>query len=159
MSKPTPDAHGVPTHPSYGWVQGSHAGQGRTHASQTSNSQSRGHPTDSGQAPLSSFHATSTPGSHQALCLWLPTFELRLELMRSPELGTTSVALLSSGESVRRTVWQVSERAWEAGVRPEQIVSQAVSLCPSLTLLEPDPAHPRYVQTVWGAGYRFRSGE
>ncbi len=21
--------------------------------------------------------------------------------------------------------------------------------------LEPDPAHPRYVQTVWGAGYRF----
>ncbi len=42
---------------------------------------------------------------------------------------------------MRRTIWQVSERAWEAGVRPEQIVSQAVSLCPSLTLLEPDPAH------------------
>jgi DNA-binding response OmpR family regulator len=21
--------------------------------------------------------------------------------------------------------------------------------------LETDPAHPRYVQTVWGAGYRF----
>jgi len=75
------------------------------------------------------------------LCLWLPTFELRLELVRSPELDTTSVALLAPGESVRRTIWQVSERAWEAGVRPEQIVSQAVSLCPSLTLLEPDPAH------------------
>jgi nucleotidyltransferase/DNA polymerase involved in DNA repair len=51
------------------------------------------------------------------------------------------VALLSPGESVRRTVWQVSERAHDAGVRPGQLVSQAVSLCPTLTLLEPDPAH------------------
>jgi nucleotidyltransferase/DNA polymerase involved in DNA repair len=42
---------------------------------------------------------------------------------------------------MRRTVWQVSERAHEAGVRPGQLVSQAVSLCPSLTLLEPDPSH------------------
>ena len=75
------------------------------------------------------------------LCLWLPTFELRLELVRSPELDRTSVALLSSDEGVRRTVWQVSERAFEAGVRPGQLVSQAVSLCPALTLLEPDPAH------------------
>ncbi|MBT8396685.1 MAG: DNA polymerase Y family protein, partial [Gemmatimonadetes bacterium] len=37
--------------------------------------------------------------------------------------------------------WQVSERGAEAGVRPGQLVSQAISLCPSLTLLEPDPAH------------------
>lgn len=76
-----------------------------------------------------------------ALCLWLPTFELRLELVRSPGLDRTSVALLSPDDGVRRTVWQVSERAHEAGVRPGQLVSQAVSLCPSLTLLEPDPAH------------------
>jgi nucleotidyltransferase/DNA polymerase involved in DNA repair len=82
-----------------------------------------------------------TTGSRQALCLWLPTFELRLELVRSPELDSTSVALLSPGESTRHTVWQVSERAYEAGVRPGQLVSQAVSLCTSLTLLEPDPAH------------------
>jgi DNA polymerase-4/protein ImuB len=66
---------------------------------------------------------------------------LRLELVRSPELDRTSVALLSEGENTRRTIWQVSERAHEAGVRPGQRVSQAVSLCPSLTLLEPDPAH------------------
>jgi DNA polymerase-4/protein ImuB len=51
------------------------------------------------------------------------------------------VALLSPGESTRRTLWQVSERAYDAGVRPGQLISQAVSLCPSLTLLEPDPAH------------------
>jgi len=85
--------------------------------------------------------ARSTPGSRQALCLWLPTFELRLELVRSPELDSTSVALLAPGESTRRTIWQVSERAHEAGVRPGQLISQAVSLCTSLTLLEPDPAH------------------
>ncbi len=82
-----------------------------------------------------------TRGSRTALCLWLPTFELRLELVRSPELDRTSVALLSPGDGVRRTIWQVSTRAHEAGVRTGQLVSQAVSLCPSLTLLEPDPAH------------------
>ena len=84
---------------------------------------------------------TPLHGSRHALCLWLPTFELRLELVRSPELDSTSVALLSPNENVRRTVWQVSERASHAGVRPGQLVSQAVSLNPSLTFLEPDPAH------------------
>ena len=84
---------------------------------------------------------TQRRGSRQALCAWLPTFELRLELVRSPELDATSVALLSPGENTRRTVWQVSERASIAGVRPGQLISQAVALCPSLTLLEPDPAH------------------
>ena len=80
-------------------------------------------------------------GSRQALCLWLPTFELRLELVRSPELDTTSVALLAPGEGVRKEIWQVSERAWNADVRPGMLLSQAISLCPALTLLEPDPAH------------------
>jgi protein ImuB len=61
--------------------------------------------------------------------------------VRAPELDATSVALLSPGESTRRTVWQVSERAHDAGVREGQLISQAVSLCPTLTLLEPDPAH------------------
>lgn len=79
--------------------------------------------------------------SRLALCLWLPTFELRLELVRSPELDATSVALLAPGEGGRRRIRQVSERAHRAGVRPGQLVSRAVGLCPSLTLLEPDPAH------------------
>ena len=79
--------------------------------------------------------------SREALCIWLPTFELRLELVRFPELDKTSVALLSPGEGTRRTIWQASERARKAGVRPGQLVSQAVSLCTSLTLLEPDPSH------------------
>jgi nucleotidyltransferase/DNA polymerase involved in DNA repair len=82
-----------------------------------------------------------TRGSRSALCLWLPTFELRLELVRSPGLDATSVALLVPESGPRRSLWQVSERAFHAGVRPGQLVSQAISLCPSLTLLEPDPAH------------------
>ncbi|MFP3947363.1 MAG: DNA polymerase Y family protein [Longimicrobiales bacterium] len=85
--------------------------------------------------------SSSGRGSARALCLWLPTFELRLELVRSPELDTTSVALLAPEEGSRRTIWQVSERAHTAGVRSGQLVSRAVGLCPSLTLLEPDPAH------------------
>lgn len=82
----------------------------------------------------------SRKGSRTALCLWLPTFELRLELVRSPELDSTSVALLSRGEG-RREIRQASERAALAGVRPGMLVSQAVGLCNSLTLLEPDPVH------------------
>jgi len=51
------------------------------------------------------------------------------------------VGLLTAEKSVRRALWQVSERAYHAGVRPGQLVSQAIALCPSLTLVEPDPAH------------------
>jgi protein ImuB len=80
--------------------------------------------------------------SRTALSLWLPAFELRLELVRTPELDTTSVALLAPGEpGGRQVVDQVSERAGAVGVRQGMLVSQAVALCPGLTLLEPDPAH------------------
>jgi protein ImuB len=105
----------------------------------------RHHPRPHPEPDASTTFRPGTPsgsqGSRTALCLWLPTFELRLELVRSPELDRTSVALLSEGEHTHRTIQQVSARAHEAGVRPGQRVSQAVSLCPALTLLEPDPAH------------------
>jgi nucleotidyltransferase/DNA polymerase involved in DNA repair len=119
--------HGVPTHQGHGWA-----------LNQAPQLWASGPGSATAFLPPTPRVAT---GSRQALCLWLPTFELRLELVRSPELDSTSVALLSPGESTRRTVWQVSERAYDAGVRPGQLVSQAVSLCTSLTLLEPDPAH------------------
>ncbi len=128
---------GVPTHPNaIGWASDIHGPPGTRRPASPRAPASRNEPR-SAPPPVPS----PSRGSRQALCLWLPTFELRLELVRSPELDTTSVALLSPGESVRRTVWQVSERASAAGVRPGQLVSQAISLCPSLTLLEPDPAH------------------
>ncbi|MEX1259058.1 MAG: DNA polymerase Y family protein [Gemmatimonadota bacterium] len=85
---------------------------------------------------------SSRASSLTSVCLWLPTFELRLELVRTPELDATSVALLAPGSSGGRgEIRQLSERAAEAGARAGMRVSQAISLCPSLTLLEPDPAH------------------
>jgi nucleotidyltransferase/DNA polymerase involved in DNA repair len=128
----------VPTHQGRGWAQNSTTSSDWLSTAATDNGWAAG--PGSGSAFIPTAHRAST-GSRQALCLWLPTFELRLELVRSPELDTTSVALLSAGEGTRRTIWQVSERAHASGVRPGQLVSQAVSLCTSLTLLEPDPAH------------------
>ena len=126
MAEPHSRVQSVPTQYGLGWALSAYTAPANDNSTEwfTTNTSSR-----------------TSSGSRQALCLWLPTFELRLELMRSPELDSTSVALLAPGESTRRTIWQVSERAQEAGARPDQLVSQAVSLCPSLTLLEPDPAH------------------
>ncbi|MDH3272167.1 MAG: DNA polymerase Y family protein [Gemmatimonadota bacterium] len=136
MAKSLASAQGVPTHHDRGWAQNSPNDWLPTTTADI------GWVTDSKPASYSdAVSSRRSTGSRRALCLWLPTFELRLELVRSPELDSTSVALLSPGESARRTIWQVSERAHASGVRPGQLVSQAVSLCTSLTLLEPDPAH------------------
>lgn len=129
MSQSRTSAQRVPTHPiGRGWAQ--------YDASQ----QPPPSTLDTEEASRAGTSSVSTE-ARTALCLWLPTFELRLELVRRPELDRTSVALLSENEHAHRTVQQVSTRAHEAGVRPGQRVSQAISLCPSLTLLEPDPAH------------------
>lgn len=138
MARSRASAQSVPTHQGPGWAHdhGTDNDWLNTAAADTSWA--------SGPGAGTVFQPTAVRASvesRRALCLWLPTFELRLELVRSPELDSTSVALLSSGESTRRTIWQVSERAHEAGVRSGQLVSQAVALCTSLTLLEPDPAH------------------
>jgi len=136
MSRPRSSAQSVPTQQGRGWAQANTSEQWLPTTPGAGWASGPG----SGTAFLPASNRSSI-GSRQALCLWLPTFELRLELVRAPELDSTSVALLSTGESTRRTIWQVSERAYDAGVRPGQLVSQAVSLCTSLTLLEPDPAH------------------
>ncbi|MEM7418016.1 MAG: DNA polymerase Y family protein [Gemmatimonadota bacterium] len=137
MAPSPPRTQSVPTHQGRGWAHDTTQEWLASAAPEASWATGPG----AGSAfVLSSQHRVTTR-SRSALCLWLPTFELRLELVRTPELDRASVALLSPGESTRRTIWQVSERAHEAGVRPGQLVSQAVSLCTSLTLLEPDPAH------------------
>ena len=133
MSPPYAEPQSVPTHQGRGWAQTSSASNNAWLTTPAPDPGWASGP-GAGTAFLPAPPRPST-GSRQALCLWLPTFELRLELVRSPGLDSTSVALLSPGESTRRTVWQVSERAFEVGVRPGQLVSQAVSLCTSLTLL------------------------
>src|ERR1041384_3486635 len=75
--------------------------------------------------------------SSLAACCWMPLFALSCEEARRPELRAQPCALLSD---VRR-VWQVSAMARRVGVKPGVTVSQAIGLCPTLRLCEPDPVH------------------
>ncbi len=84
---------------------------------------------------------TRTPRltSDTAACCWIPLFALRSELARRPELVSLPVALLSPDDT--RRLWQVAPLARRAGVKPGMTVSQAIGLCPSLKLCEPDSVH------------------
>ncbi len=72
-----------------------------------------------------------------ALCLWWPGFELELERVRTPSLADQPLALPTLGD--RRRVEMGCALATSFGVEPGMIVSQAIALCPSLVLCEPDP--------------------
>src|SRR5438445_1132788 len=77
--------------------------------------------------------------SSTAACCWIPLFALRCEEARRPELASQPCALLAPDAT--RRMWQVSPLARRAGVKPGMTVSQAIGLCPSLRLCEPDPVH------------------
>ena len=79
------------------------------------------------------------PTSSLAACVWIPLFPLRCEEARREGLTTHPTALLAPDLS--RKLWQVSPLARHAGVRPGMTVSQAIGLCPTLRLCEPDPVH------------------
>jgi len=71
--------------------------------------------------------------------VWIPLFPLRCEEARHEGLATYTTALLAPDTT--RKLWQVSSLARHAGVKPGMTVSQAIGLCPTLRLLEPDPVH------------------
>ena len=77
--------------------------------------------------------------SSLAACCWIPLFALRCEEVRCPELAEQPCALIAP-EDIRR-VWQVSPLARQAGVKAGLTISQAIGLCPTLRLCEPDPVH------------------
>lgn len=77
--------------------------------------------------------------STHAACVWIPLFALRAEERRKPELNGKPTAVLSAEDS--RRLWQISPHARHVGVKPGMTVSQAIGLCPALTLLEADPVH------------------
>ena len=77
--------------------------------------------------------------STHAACVWIPLFALRAEERRKPELNGKPTAVLSAEDS--RRLWQISPHARHVGVKPGMTVSQAIGLCPMLTLLEADPVH------------------
>jgi impB/mucB/samB family len=79
------------------------------------------------------------PTSSLAACVWIPLFPLRCEEARREGLASHPTALLAPDLS--RKLWQVSPLARHTGVRAGMTVSQAIGLCPTLRLCEPDPVH------------------
>src|SRR5207237_1835035 len=89
--------------------------------------------------PLRPLAMTRRPTSSLAACLWIPRFPLRCEEARHEGLATYPTALLAPDTT--RKLWQVSSLARHAGVKPGMTVSQAIGLCHTLRLIEPDPVH------------------
>ena len=81
----------------------------------------------------------STLHSNLAVCIWIPRFALRCEEHRRHEAAEQATALLAPDDL--RRVWQIGSKARQSGVRPGMTVSQAVGLCPSLIVWEPDPIY------------------
>ena len=79
------------------------------------------------------------PTSSLAACVWIPLFPLRCEEARQDGLAGFPTALLAPDTT--RKLWQVSSPARHTGVKPGMTVSQAIGLCPTLRLIEPDPVH------------------
>ena len=79
------------------------------------------------------------PTSSLAACVWIPLFPLRREEARHEGLAGFPTALLAPDTT--RRIWQVSVPARRTGVKPGMTVSQAIGLCPTLRLIEPDPVH------------------
>src|SRR5256884_6962358 len=79
------------------------------------------------------------PTSALAACVWIPLFPLRCEEASHEGLAGFPSALLAPDTT--RKLWQVSPLARHTGVKPGMTVSQAIGLCPTLRLLEPDPVH------------------
>src|SRR5438552_16358637 len=79
------------------------------------------------------------PTSVLAACVWIPLFPLRCEEARHEGLAGCPIALLAPDTT--RKLWQVSPHARHTGVKPGMTVSQAIGLCPTLRLIEPDPVH------------------
>ena len=77
--------------------------------------------------------------SSLAACVWIPLFPLRCEEARHKGLAAYPTALLAPDTT--RKLWQISPLARHAGVKPGMTVSQAIGLCPTLRLIEPDPVH------------------
>src|ERR671939_1039223 len=72
-------------------------------------------------------------------CLVIPGFELRAALRERPRLQLEPAALAPEpgGEALLGPVTAAAEAA---GVRPGMRLGEALALCPSLQLVDPDPS-------------------
>ena len=72
-------------------------------------------------------------------CIVIPGFELRAALRSRPRLALRPAALAPE-EGAEPLVGPVTAAAEAAGVRPGMRLGEALAMCPSLFLVEPDPA-------------------
>jgi len=72
-------------------------------------------------------------------CLVIPGFELRAALRERPRLALEPAALAPEPGS-EALIGSVTAAAEEAGVRPGMRLGEALGTCPSLQLVDPDPA-------------------
>ena len=72
-------------------------------------------------------------------CLSIPGFELRAALRARPRL-TLAPAALAPLEGTEPLLGPVTAAAEAAGVKPGMRLGEALAMCPSLTLVEQDPA-------------------
>ena len=91
------------------------------------------------RVPLGLLSMSRRLTSSLAACVWIPLFPLRCEEARHEGLSSYPTALLAPDTT--RKLWQVSSLARHAGVKPGMTVSQAIGLCSTLRLIEPDPVH------------------
>src|SRR6266540_2321134 len=91
------------------------------------------------RVPLGLLSMSRRPTSSLAACVWIPLFPLRCEEARHDGLAAYPTALLAPDTT--RKLWQISSLARHAGVKPGMTVSQAIGLCSTLRLIEPDPVH------------------
>src|SRR5215212_6003121 len=71
-------------------------------------------------------------------CIVIPGFELRAALRLRPTLALEPAALAPE-EGTEPLLGPVTAAAEAAGVRPGMRLGEALALCPSLVLVEPDP--------------------
>jgi protein ImuB len=71
-------------------------------------------------------------------CLAIPGFELRAALRSRPQLSLRPAAL-APAEGTEPLLGPVTAAAEASGIRPGMRLGEALALCPSLVLVEPDP--------------------
>src|SRR5919199_2199704 len=72
-------------------------------------------------------------------CLLIPGFELRAALRERPKLALEPAALAPE-PGAEPLLGPVTAAAEAAGVRPGMRLGEALATCPSLQLVDPDPA-------------------
>src|SRR5215203_7006162 len=72
-------------------------------------------------------------------CIVIPGFELRAALRKRPGLALEPAAL-GPPAGAEPLIGSVTSAAEAAGVRPGMRMGEALATCPSLVLVEPDPA-------------------